>query len=258
MECNGSSVLFLGTCDPVLVIHLAKTYQGISWIVLVTANVILELALVLLPIHLIWDLQMPLLAKVIVGIAFSFRAPYASSVVAYKDRLRLTRYSIIAVAILRLIYLKHALSSTDYAFKIVPAEVLTQIEMHYSLIAATIPCMRPFLKAFNTGYLSTSAGQIDHLASSRRDSRRQDSYVLQSKTSISATQVPLRSQAANHESFMGQPECECVNADRISMTNKRSEKMIIRKTVEYGVQVQDRCSGLSKAAIVMDEFKSTF
>lgn len=32
-------------------------------------------------------------------------------------------------------------------------EILTQLEMHYNMIAATLPCLRIFLKGFQTGEL---------------------------------------------------------------------------------------------------------
>jgi hypothetical protein len=71
------------------------------------------------------------------------------------------RLPIIPVAILRLVNLNHDSGSTDYSWDIVLAVVLAQVEMHFSLIASTIPCLRPFLKALDTGYLATQAAQVD-------------------------------------------------------------------------------------------------
>jgi hypothetical protein len=36
-----------------------------------------------------------------------------------------------------------------------------QLEMHLSIITATIPCLRIFLKSFNTGYFGMALGQLD-------------------------------------------------------------------------------------------------
>lgn len=65
----------------------------------------------------------------------------------------------------RLYYLSRTLSSADPTFDIVPFILLTQVEQHYSLIAATIPCLRPFLKAANTGLLDVNPTQVENCGS---------------------------------------------------------------------------------------------
>lgn len=51
----------------------------------------------------------------------------------------------------RLGYLKHYLFHTeDYTFDIIYAAILLQVCMHYSLMAATIPCTKPFMRAFDS------------------------------------------------------------------------------------------------------------
>jgi hypothetical protein len=62
---------------------------------------------------------------------------------------------------------------------VVLAVIFAQVEMHYSLIAATIPCARPFLKALNTGYMATAADQVDPVL--REQNQRGDLYMSSSK-----------------------------------------------------------------------------
>jgi hypothetical protein len=105
---------------------------------------------------------MPFKNKFAVTLAFSCRVP------------------IIPVAILRFTTLYSNSDSRDYTWDIVLAVVMTQVEMHFSLIASTIPCLRPFLKALDTGYLATQAAQVDR---SIIDPGMESSVALKSKGS---------------------------------------------------------------------------
>lgn len=140
---------------------LINQIQTVSWDAIESTGILLETALLFLPIYLIWDLQMSFWLKAIVLSAFAFRLP------------------IIPLAIARIQNLKGAGNSTDYTFDVVLAVVFAQLEMHYSLIAATIPCARPFLKALNTGYMATAADQVDPVL--RDQNQRGDSYLLSSR-----------------------------------------------------------------------------
>jgi hypothetical protein len=55
--------------------------------------------------------------------------------------------------------------------------IFTEIEIHYSLMAATIPCIHVFLKNLKTGYLSTTAEQYG-ADSSRGGTTTNDSYAM--------------------------------------------------------------------------------
>jgi len=105
---------------------------------------------------------MPMKSKFVVTIAFS------------------CRIVMVPLAILRIINLNQNAHSKDYTFDIVPAIVFAQVEMHFGLIAATIPCLRPFLNAINTGYISTQANQVDRAI---HEESNDSSYVMQSTTS---------------------------------------------------------------------------
>lgn len=63
-----------------------------------------------------------------------------------------SRRSIIVIAITRQIYLNRAFEHTNILFFIVDAVICTEVLLHSSIMAATIPCLKPFVMAFNTGW----------------------------------------------------------------------------------------------------------
>jgi hypothetical protein len=63
---------------------------------------------------------------------------------------------LIPIAIVRLKSLNISLTSEEYFWDSATTEYHTQVEMTFSLIAATIPCLRMFMEAANTGLLGIS------------------------------------------------------------------------------------------------------
>ncbi|KAF2400461.1 hypothetical protein EJ06DRAFT_431544 [Trichodelitschia bisporula] len=223
------------------------------WSGVLIVGCVLELALVLLPAYLVWSLQMPVKSKMIVIGAFS------------------SRVLILPMAIARLSELYRIHSSNNYTFDVVNAIIFGQVEMHYTLIAASIPCMRPFLKAWNTGLLALDAGAIDRALAPGYGSH--DSYALNSRSSIGEikqkensvvssrtkppTIAPHRPRAATEATTGTAPRIPSPTVDprkefvphavttighgahagdTVSISSEGSEKMIIRKTVGYTVR----------------------
>lgn len=62
------------------------------------------------------------------------------------------RDSVILIAVIRLQYVERQIESDNPTLVGATATVLTQTELFYSVVAATIPCLRPFLAAFVTNY----------------------------------------------------------------------------------------------------------
>lgn len=71
----------------------------------------------------------------------------------------------IIVAALRIFYLRKQNMLGDPFFYGVDPSVCMEIELHYGLIAATIACLKPFVKSFNTGYL----GRLEIIPDAFRD-----------------------------------------------------------------------------------------
>lgn len=98
--------------------------------------------LLCLPIWLVWPLQMPRAKKFVVTIAFSLRLV------------------IVPLVLGRVIQLNRSSHSRDWTFDAVRVIIFTQLEMHISLISATLPCTRPFLNAASSGMWAESHGIV--------------------------------------------------------------------------------------------------
>ncbi|KAI4955855.1 hypothetical protein J4E91_000062 [Alternaria rosae] len=111
-----------------------------KWLSIGTFDILTELLIFLAAIHLIYSLQMRLLAKLLVILAFSARLP------------------VIAIAGIRLYYLDLRLRGSNFTFDYI---IATQWQMGYAIMSSTITGMGPFLKPFDKEYVS-----IDGRASS--------------------------------------------------------------------------------------------
>lgn len=119
--------------------------------------------------------------------------------------------------------------------------------MHFSLIAATVPCMHVFLKNFNTGYLGTTADQVDvtatmaatkgsnsYVMSTVRSRHTQGSDDTAQKGGKGGGDIKLRpndgmttSRVVHKERNGGDS-----NTDAGSVTSDGSDKIMVRRTVE--------------------------
>ncbi|EME79184.1 uncharacterized protein MYCFIDRAFT_22024, partial [Pseudocercospora fijiensis CIRAD86] len=112
--------------------HCSNQYT--SWQAITAFNIIIEIFIFAMPIWLVWDLQTDLMKKFTVVAIFSLRLP------------------VIVAAGLRLHFLSETIGSSEPLLKGVIPFICLNIEMHYGLIAATIPTLKPFVGAFNTGW----------------------------------------------------------------------------------------------------------
>lgn len=72
-------------------------------------------------------------------------------------------HSLIVLSILRLDNLRTSLWSDEFFFDYTTTEIYTQALMCYSIVSATVPCLRIFLGAFETGLLG---GDFTHSSQS--------------------------------------------------------------------------------------------
>ena len=114
--------------------------------------------------------------------------------------------------------------------------------MHYSLIAATIPCMRIFLQNFTTGYLGTTADQLDPTAT-QAATKGSNSYMMSSMrsrrldaNSSDRTDKPIGERNLKLRPDGGMTTSRVVHTDNAtetgSITSDGSDKIIVRKTVQ--------------------------
>ncbi|KAI5205888.1 hypothetical protein E4T38_03974 [Aureobasidium subglaciale] len=123
---------------------LAQLYR---WIATGILSMSIEVLLIICPAWLLWTLHMPLRKKLGCAIYFGLRFPT------------------VILTIFRLLVFIKANKETDPTFYMTMPVVLTQLEMHFTVLAATIPILRNPLEKLNSGYLNTTLEQMDPAAS---------------------------------------------------------------------------------------------
>ena len=135
-----------------------------------------------------------------------------------------------------------AYKSPNPTFAAVPASILSQVEMNYSLISATIPCLKPFMRACNSGFLG---GPLPRLHGSPYNSA--GSYALHSlpsdrtpetngwRDSEQKTWRPASSRPgpADPRTVVEQTPPGPRREDAESMESRGSEQLIMQHTREW-------------------------
>ncbi|OAA67119.1 hypothetical protein SPI_01695 [Niveomyces insectorum RCEF 264] len=140
------------------------------WAAVTALDVLTELALFAGGVWLVRDLQLPWSKKSVVVVAYGLRLP------------------VIVAAAMRLVYLHRTLlgngAGRDPSLGGIPAAVCTQVELSYAVVAATLPCLKPFMAALNTQYGGGATFVLKQTPpSSALQRSRDDPGVLSSKTS---------------------------------------------------------------------------
>ncbi|PIG88408.1 hypothetical protein AARAC_004639 [Aspergillus arachidicola] len=135
----------------------------VRWTVVETGNMLIELLIPGLIIKVLWNLQARLKTKLSVLLAFSVQP-------------------LVAIPTIFRLILLHEMTTEDIrndrTFAITKTVVLTEITMHFALIAATFPCLRKFLQAFDT-----NLGATTHMTTEPEDTDKsgsKGSYALRS------------------------------------------------------------------------------
>jgi hypothetical protein len=113
------------------------------WIAIGTLGIVVEILLTGLSIVLVWGLQMQPKDKLRVFSGFAARLVVAAPIV------------------IRLVSLHDNVNAKDFTWAFTMPAMWAQLELHLSLVGSTIPCLRIFLKSFNTGYLGMAVEQLD-------------------------------------------------------------------------------------------------
>ncbi|KAB8211015.1 hypothetical protein BDV34DRAFT_185978 [Aspergillus parasiticus] len=135
----------------------------VRWTVVETGNMLIELLIPGLIIKVLWNLQARLKTKLSVLLAFSVQL-------------------LVAIPTIFRLILLHEMTTEDIRndriFAITNTVILTEITMHFSLMAATFPCLREFLQAFDT-----NLGATTHMTTEPEDTDKsgsKGSYALRS------------------------------------------------------------------------------
>lgn len=150
-------------------------------------------------------------------------------------------------------YLAQEINSTNQPLDGVPATICRQTEIFYAIMASTIPCLRPFLASFFTGF-GAMGGETVIAGSQVGNSREKSAYALGSMQSAESSarrskrrSRGLRSARRNsRDNFGNDSQNHAVvstdaggssrtAADGSSVTSNDSTRMIIKKEVQWHV-----------------------
>ena len=166
---------------------------------------------------------------------------------------------LIAFALLRLHNLATGIRSSNPTLDLVGAVVWAEIELHYANIAATMPCLRPFMAAVSTEYGATeprtALGSKVYESSGGGDRKGGASYILSSFGSGGRKEKNYSNIDTTITSRMSRKGTSRMNSDispndrsnnettivhegkhdEISIGSNDSRKMIIKKKIDIRV-----------------------
>ena len=149
-----------------------QTCSGIStrYAIIVVTDAVIDVLLIILPAFLVWKLQMSAKLKLQVVSVFAFRLP------------------LLVFSVLGLVRFNSSLRDLNPGVARTGAVVYQQSELCWSLLSATVPCLKSFIRSFDTGsgvkvnYTSNAYGSSGH--------SKGESYRMQS---LSSGRSPLQS-----------------------------------------------------------------
>ena len=201
------------------------------WRLVAAFDIFTEVILVSLPVAVVWPLQMSVQRKSQVVLAFAFRLPVA------------------VFAGLHLHYVGNYVHATHIGFAIVPALVWQQIELCWSLLSASIPNLKSFLKTFNSGFgLDADYNTDGYGMRAYSDAYQMES--LKSKGNAPQKGGDLTQREFEYKNFRPDfAECSTTvqhengNANRgqrdaSSITSTGSQSQIIRKDIQYNIRYE--------------------
>ncbi|KAK4981850.1 hypothetical protein LTR66_009663 [Elasticomyces elasticus] len=118
------------------------TSLAAQWTAVAVFDIVTELALFGMAVQLVAGLLTKWPRKGRVVVAFGLRLP------------------VVALAIVRLYYIHKQTRSANPTLQAAITAILTQLEMYYAIMGATIPCLRPFLSGFETNFGAMGADTV--------------------------------------------------------------------------------------------------
>ncbi|KAJ5591693.1 uncharacterized protein N7459_002062 [Penicillium hispanicum] len=172
-----------------------------AWKAITAFDVITDILTFGLSAFLVWGVQMRWREKGTVIFAFGTRIP------------------LIIVIVLRQTYLNRSSLNTDPSLHLSKPIITTAVLLHTSLMIATVPCLKPFVVSFNTGW-----GQ------GVTNSKGQNSYFTPTGKSAST------SQSRAYASHNAEEDEVDLTVARPSQESRQSQQMIIHQTREWIVE----------------------
>ncbi|PYH48023.1 uncharacterized protein BP01DRAFT_175210 [Aspergillus saccharolyticus JOP 1030-1] len=175
------------------------------WQAITVLDVITELLLLGLSLYLVWPIKLTRMRKAGVIGAFG------------------TRLGIVILAILRQTSMTAIAHTNDLLLDISDAVILTQVLLHCSIMAATLPCLKPFVVSFNTGWGQGTVGQDG------------SSYFHQASTASAAAQRS-RASSGKRGSEIRRKDQDATRSEDAGRGN--SQEWIIQETREWSLRYE--------------------
>lgn len=216
----------------------------VRWQVIAAFDIMTELALIANSIYLVHELQVPLRKKTVVVLAFALRLP------------------LMAPIILRLRYLDLEFSSPDPTLTAALVSVCTQIETSYSIISATIPCLRPFMSSLNTHYggpakpksnngggtTTTGTGSNNVVLSTLVKGIRGGGDITTSTTAAAVVAKQVEEGGGERWGDTAGNITLVTSGEKNSMDSHESKQMIITKDIQWKVEYEGQSGSLTPGA----------
>lgn len=236
----GSIVGLCVRCSPATFIDPELSPQTCSeqvtrWAAIMAVDVLTEVLLVLLAAVIILPLQISLSMKWPVVLAFAFRLPCA------------------ALSVLHFVYIRNYVEKNPDGLSIIPVLNFMQVGLCWSLVSATIPNLKSFVKSFNSGFglgldvqtaygTSSNGGRLDYQLSSRSRSGQKSQTRSRSESEPCERHVcPAATREAPNYGIEAAERGTIISVHEHqgSVGSVGSQEQIIRKDVRWGVSYED-------------------
>jgi hypothetical protein len=238
------------------------------WQVITALDVVTEISLLVLPVELVWNLQMSVRNKLIVISAFWLRIPYIS-ISSISSDMSLLCHRTIVFSALRQNQTHNLTTTSDISLTASIVVVWQAVELSYSLAAATIAALKRFTESLNTGFghgelmrvhgssnykLSDRSGIHRNTKTSHADSARSKEPSVNVDTVSSRfshtdsgletqpTHIKLRPGRLQNTAVISSPPKDSMTDTR-SMGHRGSEDNIIRQERRYSVHYEESSVG---------------
>ncbi|KIW61144.1 hypothetical protein PV05_01302 [Exophiala xenobiotica] len=198
------------------------SHQFLRWQLITAFDVVTECILILLSIVIVLPVQIAFVLKCQVVLAFAFRLP------------------LVALSILHLKFISEYTTSNNPGIDLVPALVLQQVQLCWSLMSATIPNLKSFVKSFSSGFgIQLDPASTQAYSSSGRYNRSHG-YELGSVGKDSKSRSTNRSYHDIEEQgpLPQQVRSGGKTRDQESIDSVGSQDHIIRKDVQWNVRYE--------------------
>ncbi|PYI07736.1 hypothetical protein BO78DRAFT_442615 [Aspergillus sclerotiicarbonarius CBS 121057] len=189
----------------------------VFWAAICPIDIITDLVICILPIYIVKPVQVVVGKKVTVVVAFFIRI------------------FVVITIIIRLIFMRHAPPSPDVTDAAFGTIISTECVLGVSLMTACIPCLKPFLDAFDSGMLNISLHK--RLGGGSNSNSYGNSYALTSMKGAKDTTTRSRFMEDEVEGLGTSAAAFAVTAPGQPL-NERNSGMAIQRTDQWSVRME--------------------